>query len=297
MCVPEYTHPIKVAERTAVLDILSGGRLEVGTGRSATWCELGGFRANPDETKKTWDEYVHCLPNMWTQERYSYQGRAWSMPERAILPKPIQRPHPPMWVAVTSPGTEIDAAERGMGALGISYDPLPVQEKKLLEYRRHIKNCEPVGQIINNHCAALTFLYCNEDDKIGVKKGTEMFMHFGLLANQIVMCREAYPTRSYPSAGLLPAVRSQAQGPSDTGGVPQGVAIGDPERILKTLKTWESAGFDSINFLTNAVEMLPQQQVLDSLRLFGKHIIPHFKDHRTTIHQVSRDGAAAEGAR
>ena len=86
-----------------------------------------------------------------------------------------------------------------------------------------------------------------------------MFMHFGLLANQIVMCREAYPTKSYPSAGLLPAVRSQAQGPSDTGGVPQGVAIGDPERILKTLKTWESAGFDSINFLTNAVEMLPQQ--------------------------------------
>jgi alkanesulfonate monooxygenase SsuD/methylene tetrahydromethanopterin reductase-like flavin-dependent oxidoreductase (luciferase family) len=56
-----------------VLDILSGGRLEVGTGRSATWCELGGFRANPDETKKTWDEYVHCLPKMWTQERYSFQ--------------------------------------------------------------------------------------------------------------------------------------------------------------------------------------------------------------------------------
>ncbi len=298
VCVPEYVHPIKVAERTAVLDILSGGRLEVGTGRSATWCELGGFRANPDETKKTWDEYVHCLPNMWTQERYSYQGRSWSMPERAILPKPYQKPHPPMWVAVTSPGTEIDAAQRGMGALGISYDPLPVQEKKLLEYRRQIKNCEPVGKIINNHCAALTFLYCNEDDKIGVKKGTDMFMHFGLLANQIVMCREAYPTRSYPSAGLLPAVRSQAQGPSDTGGVPQGVAIGDPERILKTLKTWESAGFDSINFLTNAVEMLPQQQVLDSLRLFGKHIIPHFKDHRPTIHPVSGNGvAAAAGAR
>jgi len=298
VCVPEYVHPIKVAERTAVLDILSGGRLEVGTGRSATWCELGGFRANPDETKKTWDEYVHCLPNMWTQERYSYQGRSWSMPERAILPKPYQKPHPPMWVAVTSPGTEIDAAQRGMGALGISYDPLPVQEKKLLEYRRQIKNCEPVGQIINNHCAALTFLYCNEDDKIGIKRGTDMFMHFGLLANQIVMCREAYPTKSYPSAGLLPAVRSQAQGPTDTGGVPQGVAIGDPERILKTLKTWESAGFDSINFLTNAVEMLPQQEVLNSLRLFGKHIIPHFKNHRPTIYPVSGNGvAAAAGAR
>jgi hypothetical protein len=185
-----------------------------------------------------------------------------------------------------------------MGALGISYDPLPVQEKKLLEYRRRIKNCEPVGEIINNHCAALTFLYCNEDDKVGIKNGTNMFMHFGLLANQIVMCREAYPTKSYPSAGLLPAVRSQAQGPSDTGGVPQGVAIGDPERIVKTLKAWESAGFDSINFLTNAVEMLPQEQVLNSIRLFGKHVIPHFsRDHRPTIEQVAREGVAAAGAR
>ena len=115
VCVPEFNHPIKIAERTATLDIISGGRLEVGTGRSATWNELGGFRANPDETKKTWDEFVRCLPKMWTQERFSYQGRSWSMPERAIIPKPYQKPHPPMWVAVTSPGTEIDAAERGLG--------------------------------------------------------------------------------------------------------------------------------------------------------------------------------------
>ena len=80
VCVPEFNHPIKIAERTAVLDILSGGRLEVGTGRSATWNELGGFRADPDITKKSWDEFVRCLPKMWTQETYSYQGEFWSMP-------------------------------------------------------------------------------------------------------------------------------------------------------------------------------------------------------------------------
>ena len=75
ICVPEFNHPIKIAERTAVLDILSGGRLEVGTGRSATWTELGGFRANPDTTKKSWDEFVRCLPKMWTQETYRLRGR------------------------------------------------------------------------------------------------------------------------------------------------------------------------------------------------------------------------------
>ena len=111
VCVPEFNHPIKIAERTATLDLLSGGRLHVGTGRSATWTELGGFCANPDITKKSWDEFVRCLPRMWMEETFAYQGEFWSMPERTILPKPYQKPHPPMWVAVTSPGTEIDAAE------------------------------------------------------------------------------------------------------------------------------------------------------------------------------------------
>src|SRR5512143_2798820 len=70
ICVPQFNHPIKIAERAGVLDILSGGRLEFGTGRSATWTELGGFRANPDETKKSWDEFVHAIPKMWMNEHY-----------------------------------------------------------------------------------------------------------------------------------------------------------------------------------------------------------------------------------
>src|SRR5439155_13990673 len=80
VCVPQFNHPIRVAERAAVLDILSNGRLELGTGRSATWTELGGFQADPDETKKTWDEYVRVLPKMWTEDRFSWEGRAFSMP-------------------------------------------------------------------------------------------------------------------------------------------------------------------------------------------------------------------------
>ena len=116
VCVPQFNHPIRAAERAAVLDILSDGRLEFGTGRSATWTELGGMDANPDETKETWDEYTRTIPQMWTNERYGYEGRAFRMPTRAVLPKPYQKPHPPMWVAVSSPGTEIDAAERGMGS-------------------------------------------------------------------------------------------------------------------------------------------------------------------------------------
>jgi len=93
VCVPEMNHPIRVAERAATLDLISNGRLEVGTARSSTWTELGGFQVDPDDTKKTWDEFVHVLPKLWGPEPVAYAGRCFSMPERNVLPKPLQDPH------------------------------------------------------------------------------------------------------------------------------------------------------------------------------------------------------------
>jgi alkanesulfonate monooxygenase SsuD/methylene tetrahydromethanopterin reductase-like flavin-dependent oxidoreductase (luciferase family) len=289
ICVPEFNHPIKIAERTATLDLLSHGRLEVGTGRSATWTELGGFRVNPDETKKTWDEFVHCLPKMWTEERYSYQGRSWSMPARCILPKPYQKPHPPLWVAVTSPGTEIDAAERGMGSLGLTFGGFKEQEEKVRSYRRIIRGCEPVGAFVNDKVATVNFLYCHEEDAEGVKTGRRLIGTFNYLAAQLVAAREAFPSKSYPSLGLLPSLRREAAGPADESGAPEGISIGSPARIVRELKKWEATGVDQVNFLLNALETVPQKQVLASLRLFAKEVMPHFEG--------AAEPAAAAGGR
>jgi alkanesulfonate monooxygenase SsuD/methylene tetrahydromethanopterin reductase-like flavin-dependent oxidoreductase (luciferase family) len=276
VCVPQFNHPVRIAERAAVLDILSGGRLEMGTGRSATWTELGGFMANPDDTKKTWDEIVRVLPKMWTQERFSYQGEAFSMPSRAILPKPYQKPHPPMWVAVTSPGTELDAADRGLGSLGLTFGGIAEQEKKIAEYRRRIKSCDPVGAFVNEQVNTVNFLYCHNDAETGIKTGQRLSGTFGYLAAQLLAAREAYPTRSYPSQGLLPQLRPEAASPGDAPRVPEGLCIGDPERIINAVKGWESVGVDRINFLLNAAETVPQQEVLDSMRLFAKEVMPKF---------------------
>lgn len=276
VCVPQFNHPVRIAERTAVLDILSGGRLEVGTGRSATWTELGGFQADPDETKKTWDEIVRCLPKMWTQERFSHQGRAFSMPSRAILPKPYQKPHPPLWVAVTSPGTELDAADRGLGSLGLTFGGIAEQETKIAEYRRRIRVCDPVGDFVNEQVNTVNFLYCHEDAATGIKTGQRLAGTFNYLAAQLLAAREAYPTRSYPSLGLLPQLRQEAAGPGDGARVPEGLCIGDPQRVIEVVKRWESVGVDRINFLLNAMETVPQEQVLESLRLFASEVMPAF---------------------
>ncbi len=290
VCVPEFNHPIKIAERTAVLDILSGGRLDVGTGRSAPWTEQAGFRARPDETKKTWDEFVHCLPKMWTQERFSYQGRSWSMPQRTIVPKPYQKPHPPLWVADTSPGTEIDAAERGMGSLGLTFGGFAEQDEKVKRYRKIIRNCTPVGEVVNEAVSTVNFLYCHEDDAEGIKVGRRLTGTFNYLAAQLLAAREAYPSKSYPSLGLLPSLRQEASGPGDASGAPEGIAMGNPARIVRELKKWEAVGVDRVNFLLNALETVPQQKVLDSLRLFAKEVMPHFQG-------ASDSASAAAGGR
>jgi alkanesulfonate monooxygenase SsuD/methylene tetrahydromethanopterin reductase-like flavin-dependent oxidoreductase (luciferase family) len=283
VCVPEFNHPIKIAERTAVLDILSGGRLEVGTGRSATWTELGGFNANPDNTKKSWDEFVRCLPKMWTSESYAFQGEFWSMPSRTIIPKVYQRPHPPMWVAVTSPGTELDAADRGLGSLGLTFGQFAEQEKKIAEYRRRIQLCTPVGEFVNDQVSTVNFLYCHEDDAVGRERGKKMADWFNYLASQLISVRETFPGRSYPSLGLLPQLRRQATGPDASEQAGEGLCLGGPERVVRALKRWEACGVDRVNFLLNAMEIIPQDQVLESLRLFAREVMPAFAGAKAPV--------------
>lgn len=276
VCVPEMNPAIRIAERCAALDIVSGGRLEVGTGRSATWTELGGFGANPDTTKATWDEYVRVLPKMWTQERFSHQGTYFSMPERAVLPKPYQKPHPPLWVAVTSPGTELDAAHRGMGALGLTFGDFAEQERKVKAYKDAVRQCEPVGEFVNDTVAAVNFMYCHEDPERAKSTGTRLIGTFGYLASQLVSAREVYASPSYASFGLLPQVRRQANAPGTAAQLPPGMCMGDPDRLIATLKQWESTGIDCVNFLLNAAETVPQEEVLASLKLFAREVMPKF---------------------
>jgi len=277
VCVPEMNHPIRVAERAAALDILSGGRLELGTARSSTWTELGGFEVDPDDTKKTWDEYVRVLPKMWTQERFAYQGVSFSMPERAVLPKPLQKPHPPLWVTVTSPGTELDAADRGIGCLGVAAAGYAEQERRTKEYHRRIQRCDPVGAV-NDRVATLNFLYCHEDPAYATATGMRFMGLFGVANTHLLFTREAYPTRAYQSLGnLAPRANSDTGSPGDGRAIPEGIAIGDPERIVGVIKRWEAIGVDSINFLLNAVETIPQAEVLESLRLFAREVMPTFR--------------------
>ena len=104
---------------------------------------------------------------------------------------------------------------------------------------------------------------------------------FNYLASQLVSAREAFPSKSYKSLGLLPQLRRQAVGPDSHGEGAEGLALGNPERILRAVQRWESVGVDRINFRLNCMEEIPQEQVLKSLRLFAREVMPHFQSTGT----------------
>src|SRR5262249_62164785 len=122
------------------------------------------------------------LTRLGRKRPFRTKGNFWPIPDRTILPNPPQNPHPPMWVAVTSPGTEIDAADRGLGSLGLSFAGFEEQEKKIKEYRRRIQSCEPVGAFVNEQVATTNFLFCHEDNSYGVEMAKRLGNTFHYLA-------------------------------------------------------------------------------------------------------------------
>lgn len=272
LMLPPVNHPARVAERAAALDILSGGRLEFGTGRSATWTELGAFRCEPDDTKEMWDECTRAVVKMWTTDNFSWNGKHFSMPPRNVIPKPLQKPHPPLWVAVQSPETAVQAGERGMGMLGVTLGaPLDYQQM-VRDYHRAIRNCEPVGEFVNNQVNGVAFMHCGEDDGEAKLIGGMAATQFGVRAAHLVGIGGIYPSPAYHSHASAAPLRNR---PGDVvGPVREGTPIGDPEFCIKQLKWWEEVGVDRMVFLINTGETIRQEKVLASLRLFAREVMP-----------------------
>ncbi len=196
-----------------------------------------------------------------------------------MLPKPVQKPHPPLWVAVSSPETAVQAAERGIGCLGVSIGTPKAYEKRVKDYRRAIKNCEPVGEFVNDQVNGVTFLYVDETDEAAQVWGTKLAYSFSHLAAHLVGIGTVYPTPAYTNPGLLFALRrssSDEKAPGGGGVIGEGMGIGSPQTVIKNLKMWQEIGVDRMVFIINTAEQIPQEKVLSSLRLFTEHVMPAF---------------------
>src|SRR6202049_1497611 len=161
---PPAHPPARIAERVAMLDHLSEGRFEFGTGRGSSTTEQRGFGIeDPELTREMVAETLPQIVRMWKEEDYSYDGKFFSMPTRNVLPKPYTTPPPPLWVAAGSPGTFELAARQGLGVLCFAFGKHEGFAPLIEKYKKEIVNAEPVGGYVNNNVMITTQMLCLED--------------------------------------------------------------------------------------------------------------------------------------
>jgi len=272
----QYNHPVRVAERAAVLDILSDGRMDLGTGRSTTLIEMDGFEVNPEDTRAQWEEAVRMIPRMWTEETFSHEGQFYAIPPRSVIPKPVQKPHPPMWVACSQPDSFRSAGEMGLGVLCFNLGGYGQMEERVAAYRAAVKNASPVGQFVNDQVAALCLVHVGEDDdearRVAAPEG-EWFV------NKAEELYQPWQGRQVPSSYqfAVSAVQEERVNKTADDHIASGAfAMGDPDTVIKVLKKYEEAGVDQILCFMQ-MGNLAHSRIMDSIKLFGRHVIPYFK--------------------
>jgi alkanesulfonate monooxygenase SsuD/methylene tetrahydromethanopterin reductase-like flavin-dependent oxidoreductase (luciferase family) len=272
-----YNHPIRVAERAAMLDIVSNGRLEFGTGRSATFYEMEPFGVEPDRNREEWDEAVRMIPKMWMQDEFSWDSDLMRIPPRNVVPKPLQKPHPPMWMAGTQPASAFLAAERGLGLLHFTFSDPEALDEKIQKYHEGIEKCEPVGALVNDQFAGFTLMFCGRDDGEALAVGGPGADWYVRATNMLYSIWAQSGAQSYRWYGEQFA---KGRGTEDVNVAQMAddaiLCIGGPEKCAQIVSHYQDQGIDQLIFLVQAGGT-PHEAILDSLRRFGEKVIPQFK--------------------
>ena len=273
----KYNHPIRSAEMAAVLDIMSQGRLEFGTGRSTSAIELQGFGIDPNETRGEWDEALRMIPQMWMNEEFSWESDRISIPTRNVLPKPRQKPHPPLWMSGTQPDSAFLAGERGIGFMHFSMSDPAGMDQKVKSYRDAIKACtEPVGAFKNEQFAAFTALFCGEDDADAADRAGEAICWYANLVEAVYASLAGLgDDTSYAWYKERLAEEGMKQRSLEELVERHSALVGGPARIIDSIRWYEQQGVDMMMFLIQAGS-LKHEDVCDSLRRFGTEVMPKF---------------------
>ncbi len=275
-----YNHPVRVAEQAAVLDLLSGGRLEVGTGRSATRTELEGFGIDPHQTRELYDEALQVLVRAWADEPLEWKGKHFDIPTRDVVPKPHQRPHPPVWQASTSVEGHYRAGEAGLGLLSFTVaHPLADLAERLSLYRQGLKDAKPVTGVLNPRAGVNTMVYCAATTERAYEEAASSFLWY--VENSFKQFATLAAWMEGKDAGtydylkvLLDLDMSQVtiEGLVEIGAV----VIGDPDQCLELARGYQEVGTDVLLCQLNPFD-IPHDRVMESMRLLGEHVIPELR--------------------
>ena len=271
---PSINHPARVAERIATLDLISGGRCEFGTGSGATFNELDGFLVPQSEKKAMQIEGMRVAVRMLVEDPFTgFEGKYLKVPPRNVIPKPLQKPHPPLWMACSRRESILDAARLGLGALTFSFVSPDEARQWVKDYYTTMENeCEPLGYAVNPNFAIATPFICDNDQKRAEAAAVENYGFFVYGLGHYSFFGEHRPGKTdiwkeyttNPKEPVSPEFIAQA-------------CVGTPHKLRRTLLEYEDAGIDQV-IAVRQVGRLSLDLQCDSLRLFSQEVMPEFKD-------------------
>ncbi|UCE84877.1 MAG: LLM class flavin-dependent oxidoreductase [Deltaproteobacteria bacterium] len=283
---PGYNHPAKVAERIATLDLVSGGRVEFGTGESASRAELEGFGIDPSKKRAMWLEATEQVANMLAMDPYpGFQGEHFTMPCRNVVPKPVQKPHPPMWVACSNRDTIHLAAKLGLGALTVAFvDPTEARHW-VDDYYQTLKNeCTPIGHVINPNIAMVTGFSCHADPDEARRRGEDGFRFFGFgLAHHYI-----FGTHKPGRTSVWDLFEKARPLLPDAGA---GRGIGTPDQLRAHLEPFADSGVDQVVFIQQGGRNR-HEHICESLELFCERVMPDFKEREADRERAKLEALA-----
>jgi alkanesulfonate monooxygenase SsuD/methylene tetrahydromethanopterin reductase-like flavin-dependent oxidoreductase (luciferase family) len=309
-----YNHPTRVAERIATLDLLSDGRVDFGTGETSSEAELAGFGVERATKREQWAESLDAITRMFVETPFAgYEGEHVRVPVRNVVPKPLQRPHPPLWVACSRRDTIHLAATKGIGALAFSFIEADEARHWVDDYYETIasEQCVPAGFAVNPNLAIVLPMMCHADEEIAIERGLDGGHFFGYSLGHYYVYGNHQPgrtdvweefERNRHLFGFSRDVASQTGQPLGAQLFERGLgslrgAVGTPDQIRELLRTYEEVGIDQVIFVSQAGRNR-HEHICESMELFATEVMPEFAARADDAERrkVERLGEAMERA-
>jgi len=282
---PRVNHPVRSAERVAVLDHMTEGRFEWGTGRGAGSHEIAAFNIlDKNSTKAEWNEVIREIPRMWEERDYTFDGDHFTVPTpHNILPKPYGAGHPPIWVGCGNPGTFTQAGQLGIGAIAFNFEPIYNLQGRIDAYKEGIANCtEPLGQYVNDNIMMTNAVICMSDRKkareIALRPGR------GYLYSMVCNYHDTIPHMDGIPVWPEPPVSVPDEESLDALIEGGWILCGEPDEVAEQVAKYQTVGCDQLVFGLPS-DSMAEDEVYEMLELFGSKVIPQFDTdpvHSTT---------------
>ena len=273
-------HALRNAERLAVTDILSNGRMEFYGGRANTTIAMRAFNVDPSETLAQMEEGIALLRKSMREDILTFEGKYYQVPPRMLVPKPLQKPHPVIGIAATSERSHSWAGSEGLAVMSSCiYQGWEAQTKLLDAYQKAWKRDE-FGPLDRPRMGIPLFFGIGPTDQKAKDDFAEPLMHYARISTDAyprlakLADDYAYMSESIPSMERAGRDWDYLLNHSAT------TVCGSPETVIRQIEQYQALGVDEVLLHLDSV---PHEKIMEAIDMVGRYVIPHFNDKNNVV--------------